>query len=73
MSRKTNISKSELKDAAIRFIRVAGAGAIALLISMVAPLNTPESLLVVAVLVSVDKYFRDKGFYSTAVKTVLRK
>ena len=73
---KTEVDFNPVKDAVMRFIRVAGAGVIALLIGVIAPIGTPLALLVVAVLVALDKYFRSIGLYEdvkTKITSVLNK
>lgn len=72
MAKNTKFEFRPSINALWRFIRVSGAGVIAFLIGVLAPLNTAESLLIVALLVALDKYFRDKGIYSTAKKIVIK-
>ena len=67
---KTNMNLNPAKDAVLRFVRVAGAGVIALLIGLISPIGTPVALLVVALLVALDKYLRDIKAYETAKEKV---
>jgi len=64
MSRKTDISANALKEAILRFVRVGGASIISfILLGLAGMAQVPEVLLATAVIVALDKYFRDKGFY----------
>lgn len=61
----------ELKSAIIRFLRVFGAAGLSFGISWLTGLNqTEEIVLMTAFLVAADKYFRAKGWYDVAVRTV---
>jgi hypothetical protein len=65
--KSTKMNTSDVFAAVMRFARVAGAGIIAVLIGILVPLNTYESLFAVAVLVALDKYLRAKNFYANSV------
>jgi len=69
--KSTKMNTSDLFAAGMRFARVAGAGIIAVLIGILVPINTLESLFVVAVLVALDKYLRAKNFYAEKITALL--
>jgi hypothetical protein len=72
MTRKTSLGfEDPVWETILRFIRVGGAGAIALVIGLLMPIGTPETVFLVAVLVAIDKYLRTIGFWDP-VKTALK-
>ena len=71
MKRNTKMSVSEGMEAVKQFFKTFGAGIVAFAILFVAGLPvSAEQVLLMALLVALDKYFKDKGIYSTALKTV---
>ena len=63
---------SAAKEAIYRFLRVSGAGIIAVVLMILAGMTPgPEIVLAIAVLTALDKYMRDKGITAQVYKTTI--
>jgi hypothetical protein len=66
----TAVDFTPVVNAVKRFLRTFGAGIIAVGLTILAGLGvTPLTILLTAILVAVDKYLRDVGFYETVYYT----
>ena len=66
---KTKMNTNELVDAIMSFVKISGAGIVAFMLLFLANLPvSAEQIFLLAVLVAVDRYCKDKGYY-TKIRT----
>jgi hypothetical protein len=69
--KQTKMSVNEAKEAVKTFIKMFGAGIIAFVLLILAGMgNAPEVILLTAILIAVNQYFKNKGFYEKTAKMV---
>lgn len=69
--KQTKMTVSEAREAVKEFIKVFGAGIIALVLMILAGMgSSPGIVLVTAILIALDKYFKEKGIYVATAKKV---